>query len=31
MLYLGKSPTEANVSFAWGRNKTRALTGNILR
>lgn len=32
MLYffLGKAPTEANVSFAWGRNNTRALMGNIL-
>lgn len=28
--YLGKAPTEADVSFAWGRNKTRGLTGNTL-
>lgn len=28
--YLGKAPTEANMSFAWGRNKARAHTGNIL-
>jgi len=28
--YLRKAPTKADVSVAWGRNKTGALLGNIL-